>query len=980
MDIRGNIYLVDGFQNVAAALPRLYKIDGRTGQLLWTTWGVIDKATGKPRPVDGTPFDGRKIGLTGHAHLWDTDPTVWVGSSRTDDEISQVDIRNGTLLKRVKVPLNPGFAGQKNGSGGPFKTAEPGTVRVAPDGTLVTASITVTEPLMRVTPAGEVLWQLQNHDANNDGDRLDPPDPHTGWGELMISFVTDVGPLGIDIEGCVYGTAPASASNRTRNGLVKYDARGQILLWADFCPLGPDLCEVEVSADGKQIAANYKHSMQPMVNQADFALAKVQVKHSPAQPSEKTETADGPSDMSQRLGDGVAGELNRGRLALARKEYADAVRHLSRAADGDDPDISAVAYFLWATACRRQGEMTQAVSVYSRCAARWSQEKPRALLQAAECLVDVGRSEDAVGALAEAERADQSGFWGGKAVVQRAALLRRLGKSEASVALARDAGPRYPLVLPNLLMEEAESLLLLGRDKDAVDRLLIIVRRYPLWSVEFHAHGSRRSMRLLGEAMKAAGIDQEKQEEVTGPICGNGPTPEKGTGPICAQHPPGRSGTLDLSPSSGPPYVPQPGKPGDYWPDVAIGQETIEDGWYMHSAGGSAKGKGIRYNLYPRTIPWPIGLYSDGRRLIVAGYNAGRLCYYDPIPTENFAPTSLRVGGRIGWDYMTLPGGMAPPGGVMRHGLHRCYLTAVREKQKKEGQIADMTMNPVAVCSDGKSLYVTDSIGNRLLVFNRIPDRPDAVADFAIGQPNLWDCVPNFGGLSASSVKYPYGAHCDGKYLWVADRGNHRVLRWTLPIKEHFQRADLVLGQADLASAVRNSGGLSAASLNRPGWVHSDGRCLVVADTGNHRVLLWKELPAANRQPANVVLGQKDFQTALGWNLLADGYIGMDSFAHPTGVLLDDGKLYVCDSSNNRVLVWNAFPSRHGQPADAVIGQPDLDHRWTPIPLNIWYYGYLPNFQYKTAGNLYFPIAIAADAKNLYVSDYNRCRVLIYRK
>jgi hypothetical protein len=118
----------------------------------------------------------------------------------------------------------------------------------------------------------------------------------------------------------VYGTAPASASNRTRNGLVKYDARGQILLWADFCPLGPDLCEVEVSADGKQIAANYKHSMQPMVNQADFALAKVQVKHSPAQSSEKTETADGPSDMSQRLGDGVAGELNRGRLALARKE------------------------------------------------------------------------------------------------------------------------------------------------------------------------------------------------------------------------------------------------------------------------------------------------------------------------------------------------------------------------------------------------------------------------------------------------------------------------------------------------------------------------------------------------------------------------------------------------------------------------------------------------------------------------------------
>ena len=41
--------------------------------------------------------------------------------------------------------------------------------------------------------------------------------------------------------------------------------------------------------------------------------------------------------------------------------------------------------------------------------------------------------------------------------------------------------------------------------------------------------------------------------------------------------------------------------------------------------------------------------------------------------------------------------------------------------------------------------------------------------------------------------------------------------------------------------------------------------------------------------------------------------------------------------------------------------------------------GYLPNFQYNTAGSLYFPIAIAADNKHLYLSDYNRCRVLIYR-
>ena len=35
-------------------------------------------------------------------------------------------------------------------------------------------------------------------------------------------------------------------------------------------------------------------------------------------------------------------------------------------------------------------------------------------------------------------------------------------------------------------------------------------------------------------------------------------------------------------------------------------------------------------------------------------------------------------------------------------------------------------------------------------------------------------------------------------------------------------------------------------------------------------------------------------------------------------------KLFVVDSSNNRVLVWNSIPTASGQAADDVIGQPDL--------------------------------------------------------
>jgi DNA-binding beta-propeller fold protein YncE len=939
MDIHGDVYLVDGFQNVASGLPRLYKIDGRTGRLLWTSWGIIDNATGKQRAVDGTVFDGRKVGLTGHAHLWDTDSTVWVGAARTDDAVSQVDARTGTLLKRVKIPLAAGFVRQKNASNMPFERAEPGAVRVAPDGTLVTASTMIVEPVIKLTPDSKVLWQLQSQDLNHDGDLFDPPDSQGGWGELLMLATSDVTPLAIDVEGNSYGTAPAGPKNRTNNGLVKYDLNGQLLLWADFCSLGPLLCDLDVSADGRLIAANYKHSMHPMVNQADSAQLTVRIQGSPAKRQwQIPETWQ--SDIADRLGDGPAAELNRGRLALARRQFPAAINHLRRAAGSDDPAISGVAHALWAQACRRQGDLRGAIAIYQQCASRWSQETARTLIQAAQCQIDLGEGDQAVATLERAQHADAEGFWAGKAMVMRTALLRRLGQAEDSVAVARQAADCYPLVRPNLRIEEAEGLLALKRPREAVDALLEIVRHYPIWSVEFPGRGPRRSMRLLAEAMKQAGIQASEPA----------------------------------------PYAPQPGKPGDWWPDLVIGQETLEDGWYMHSDGGLAKGKGIRYALYPRTIAWPIGLASDGQRLVVAGYNAGRICVYDPVPTENFAPSSLRVGERIGWDYMTLPGGMAHDGGLMRLGLARSYRAAIRQKQEKERRTADMTMNPVAVCGDGKTLFVTDSIGNRVLVFNRFPERPDVAADFVLGQPNLLDCVPNFGGLSPSSLKYPYGAHCDGKYLWVADRGNHRVLRWTLPVHASFQPADLVLGQKDLRSAERNGGGLSARGFNRPGWVYSDARRLVISDTGNHRVLLWHRLPQSHGQPADLVLGQKDFRTTLGWNLLSSGYIGKDSFAHPTGVLLDEGRLYVCDSSNNRVLVWNRLPTSNGQPADALIGQPDLDARLAPVPSKTWFYGYLPDFQHNTAGNLYFPIAVAADRQRLYLSDYNRCRVLIYNK
>jgi hypothetical protein len=44
-------------------------------------------------------------------------------------------------------------------------------------------------------------------------------------------------------------------------------------------------------------------------------------------------------------------------------------------------------------------------------------------------------------------------------------------------------------------------------------------------------------------------------------------------------------------------------------------------------------------------------------------------------------------------------------------------------------------------------------------------------------------------------------------------------------------------------------------------------------------------------------------------------------------VLYHDGKLFVADTGNRRVLIWNELPVENGQPADLVLGQSDMTTR-----------------------------------------------------
>lgn len=162
--------------------------------------------------------------------------------------------------------------------------------------------------------------------------------------------------------------------------------------------------------------------------------------------------------------------------------------------------------------------------------------------------------------------------------------------------------------------------------------------------------------------------------------------------------------------------------------------------------------------------------------------------------------------------------------------------------------------------------------------------------------------------------------------LWVSDTGHHRLLGWRNRPQQDGQPADWVIGQPNFNSEGQNAKKTPGkATLSVPTGVCVCGEGLAVADAWNHRVLIWKSLPEDSNVPADLVLGQADFthNESNRGSLDADA----NTLHWPYGVFYHQGRLFVADTGNRRVLIWNELPQENGQPADVVLGQPDMVSR-----------------------------------------------------
>ncbi len=175
-----------------------------------------------------------------------------------------------------------------------------------------------------------------------------------------------------------------------------------------------------------------------------------------------------------------------------------------------------------------------------------------------------------------------------------------------------------------------------------------------------------------------------------------------------------------------------------------------------------------------------------------------------------------------------------------------------------------------------------------------------------------------------------------------------------------FQAAARVIGQPDpTAAAPEPCGPITASDVCSPfgsaGW---DGAALFLPDSGRNRVLVFDGVPAVDGAPARFALGQRDL--ASGAASTAAGGLG-----EPETIRIADGKLFVAEYANNRILVFDAVPEDFGAAAAVAVGAPSVDAAGSGA---------------CTADALLRPESFAVVGTRLIVADRGHNRVLVWNQ
>jgi DNA-binding beta-propeller fold protein YncE len=268
-------------------------------------------------------------------------------------------------------------------------------------------------------------------------------------------------------------------------------------------------------------------------------------------------------------------------------------------------------------------------------------------------------------------------------------------------------------------------------------------------------------------------------------------------------------------------------------------------------------------------------------------------------------------------------------------------------------------------------LFVADAFNYRVVAYDVAAITNGEAAVDALGQSDgtsVTDPQPVYttarsndlpNSWSFSDVKYSALDSVHHRYF-VTDRNNRRVLVFNLDSDNQFvdKVPDYVLCQPNFYTT---ASAITATGCNDPTGIAYDSTTnrLFVADRNGNRVVVYDVATITNGEAAVNVLGQADLTSN-------NNATTQNTFYNVIDVALDSAgqRLFVVDSGNNRIMVFDVTSITNGENAVNVLGKPNF----TTATYD------------TTQAGLSGPFGVEFDSVNnrLFVGDYVNARVLVF--
>ena len=193
-------------------------------------------------------------------------------------------------------------------------------------------------------------------------------------------------------------------------------------------------------------------------------------------------------------------------------------------------------------------------------------------------------------------------------------------------------------------------------------------------------------------------------------------------------------------------------------------------------------------------------------------------------------------------------------------------------------------------------VFVSCANNNDIKIFSPMPNYTHT---YTIGTSGIH-------GNTNDTFYYPIGLAIDNDILYVADSYNYRIQVFRININQ-----DGMINITHIPSQLNSPHSIGTGVLgntndtfNRPSEIAIDNNILYVADTRNHRIQMFQininnvdntitaiHLPDLPGSPHSIGTGSRGKTN--------------NTFYNPTGIAIDNNILYVCDSGNGRIQIFN---------------------------------------------------------------------------